>query len=331
MAEETTIPEAPRRESLGTILRKLAFTLGVLFVAWILFVQIAPRLMFNPDSAPKSPFTDADKPPAAETAPPLPVMSSAPTPEEKITQRIDAIEARIKALEDVVAATPASGETGTATYGAHGTQQPQNGVPAFVQEARIASIERQIKEQEEAMQTMQAQVEESESKGVQQVAVVTSFTQIKEAAQRGDPFTVPLSQLKTAAPDNAQAPLDELSNYAEKGVAPLPTLKRTFGVAADLALASNDKGSLMGSMRSLIRVRKIGEQQGASDEAVIARAEARLAEDNVDAALKELAALQPPASDAFASWVANAQAYASVRHALAALESAIANPAAASE
>ena len=102
--------------------------------------------------------------------------------------------------------------------------------------------------------------------------------------------------------------MPELRDLAARGVPSRSKLIEEFPAAADKAIAAAnppnpDEGlmnRLMSSAMSVVKVRKVGDVEGDSAEAIAARAEARLMDGDIDAALAEWNTL-PEASRAAAS------------------------------
>ena len=81
---------------------------------------------------------------------------------------------------------------------------------------------------------------------------------------------------------------------------------------------------MMASAKSAISIRRIGaDATGDEPAAVLARAEAALNQGDLAAAIKEVESLPAPSRDAFAGWLADAQARASANDTLSKLESTV--------
>jgi len=124
---------------------------------------------------------------------------------------------------------------------------------------------------------------------------------LKSAIDRGGSFTTELEAFASVAPDDPAVP--ELRDLAARGIPSRADLVAGFSDAASKAIAAADPGDpdaglvdrLMSSAMSVVKVRKVGDVQGDSAEAIVARAEARLLNGDVEAALTEWSAL-PEAS-----------------------------------
>ncbi|MDP2733579.1 MAG: mitofilin family membrane protein, partial [Hoeflea sp.] len=136
---------------------------------------------------------------------------------------------------------------------------------------------------------------------------------LKSAIDRGGPFMAELEAFASVVPDDPAVP--ELRDLAARGVPSRSRLIEEFPDAASAAIAAAqpvDENAglvdrLMSSAMSVVKVRKVGDVEGDSAEAIAARAEARLLDGNLDAALAEWNAL-PEASRLAASDYGNALA-----------------------
>jgi hypothetical protein len=144
---------------------------------------------------------------------------------------------------------------------------------------------------------------------------------LARAIETGKPYKVELARAEALAPD---APaIARLRVDAADGVPTLAALKARFpadlrrALAADAGKGGGVMGRFSAGVAELVSVRPAGPVKGAGAGAVLSRAEAALAADDVDGALGELKALQGPARDAMAAFVAEAQRLSSARASLA--------------
>jgi len=143
---------------------------------------------------------------------------------------------------------------------------------------------------------------------------------LARAVESGRPYKSELARAEALAPD---APaIAHLRVDAAEGAPTLPALKSRFPADMRRALAADagKGGGLIGRFSSglaeLVSVRPAGPVAGASPRAVLSRAEAALAGDDLNAALAELKALSGPAREAMAPFVADAARVAAARAAL---------------
>ncbi len=103
---------------------------------------------------------------------------------------------------------------------------------------------------------------------------------------RGESFAEPLGRMNDLAKDDApiQPLLAQLAPYAADSAPTLSVLQSQFAAAIPQAMTPEDSNALTRHLQSMIRIRKVGEQQtGGSNEAIIARAEAKLNRGDVKA------------------------------------------------
>ncbi len=265
-------------------LRLLAIKIGLLIVLLLAFIYVVPRLLPTSAIEPHAPQNPAD----------ITAMAS----------RLQALEERVKKL-------------GAAPMPPPPLPMDAGPSPTVSEDGRLAQIEQRLSD-------LQRQVENSNGRAT----ATTLFYQMKEAITRGEPFREPWMRLGLLMQNNkeAQAVLEKLAPFADKGAPTPASLKADFEATIPKALApSATAGSLTTTLQSLIRIRKIGEaQQGADDESVIARAEAKLDRGEIEPALKEMAQLSPPAADSFSAWTKQAESYLGMREAVAALQATLA-------
>jgi|GEM_PF-5736471 len=301
------------------------------------------------------------QPPAAETAPVA--APSAATADEgeviRLRQRIDELEARMKHYEEklpqsvspiVQSEQPAPAPAGMSDTDKQRVAQleeqltkqqdvlvamkTQVGEQENVSRERDVQTEEQIKNQQAVIEGLKGQLEELQAHGARKLTAITAFGFMKEALLRGEPFTASLQQLDQQVQDaGTKALLTQFAPYAEKGVPTLPALKTEFNAALTKSLSDIQKDSGFSlNLQSLIRIRKVGEQQkGTDDESVLARAEAKLERGEVAASLQEIATLSPPAADAFSTWKKNAENFVQARRLTDALQMSIVQDKAATE
>ncbi|AWK87722.1 hypothetical protein DEW08_17265 [Azospirillum thermophilum] len=149
-------------------------------------------------------------------------------------------------------------------------------------------------------------------------ALVLAAGQLRSALAAGQPFQQELQAVRglgVADPSITQ-PLDALAPYAAKGVPTQPQLTDRFKPLASEIVRAANRGEgndwveqVTGKLATLITVRRQGGGVvGNGPEAIVARAEAAVDENNLPRAVEELSALQGPAAETAAPWVADAKA-----------------------
>lgn len=225
-------------------------------------------------------------------------LAHSPALEEKIT----ALEARIQALEETARqAVPHAPEAQAMTA------------------ETLRQMEERIKEQEQQSESLKAEISEEQKAAWRIVALWQAYDTLAEEARAGGAFADSLFRLASLANDNAviQRALDELKPYADHGVVTIEFLRENFADIIPEALIAyrnpgenaqlQDKVAI--NLASLVSIRKVGMLEGTTPEAIVARAELKLKEADVAAALGEIKALPEASKAAFVAWVELAQGY----------------------
>jgi len=158
--------------------------------------------------------------------------------------------------------------------------------------------------------------------------LIIAVGQLRGAVSAGRPYAPELEGLQAIAAPLGDSRLDSaivaLEARAQAGVPTLDDLRRRFSsLAAGLVRADalgSDPGwvdKTLDRLSSVISVRRIGEIEGASVEAKVARAEARLAEGNLEGAVTSLTDLEGAVSLALEVWLGDARARLAADRALA--------------
>jgi hypothetical protein len=303
--DETPGDNVSVRPSPFRALRKVVYALGALVIIWLVFGETVPRLFFA--DTPDAPTTAAPKTP--------PVDSAARQQIEALAERVNSLEAKLKTFEDIVAAAPPP---------APAAPPPPESIappPAPIEWERVEKLEEKIAALESLLGRHQQAANDT-------VEIYRAFSQMKEAALRGDRFQSQHAALakRIHGHETASPLLEQLASAAETGIQTLAQLEKAFSDTIPKALAKPSSGSLLSNVGSLVSIRKVGEQAGNDDQAVIARAEVKISRADVTGAMRELATLSPPAATAFSGWIAEVQAYQRSRELLDAIELALAEP-----
>jgi hypothetical protein len=154
-------------------------------------------------------------------------------------------------------------------------------------------------------------------------ALVVAVGQLREVLGSSKPFAPELSAVTNLGGAGIARIADAVAPYAEHGVATLADLREGFpSVARDVVRAAGgakdgdwiDKA--LAEASSVVTVRKVGEVEGDTPEALVARAEARLAADDLAGALEQMSRLSGPPAEAAKDWMAKAAARAAAEKAL---------------
>ena len=178
-------------------------------------------------------------------------------------------------------------------------------------QAQAGALSDKISEIEQNQTEMAQQLDEPGRQA--DLARAIAAAGLKSAIDRGGSFMSELEAFASVAPDDPAVP--ELRDMAASGVPSRSSLIEGFPDAATRAIAAAEPGDpdaglvdrLMSSAMSVVKVRKVGDVEGDSAEAIAARAETRLMNGDLEAALAEWNAL-PEASRTATSDYGNALA-----------------------
>src|SRR5690606_14288791 len=129
-------------------------------------------------------------------------------------------------------------------------------------------------------------------------ALLLAAGQVRDAARRGGPFATELANLQNLLGDNPPPALATLQPFAESSVPNLAELQKRFeDLAGDIVRTRPAEGdnwwqAAMARLSGLVSVRRTGEVAGSEPDAIVARAEARLQQGELAAAVRELEQLQ---------------------------------------
>ncbi|WP_340159244.1 hypothetical protein [uncultured Hoeflea sp.] len=220
-----------------------------------------------------------------------------------IEERLAALESKIAELGDGTAeADPALAAE------LNELRAAQSGMQAALSE--LQSDSNAVAEKLSALETEQATLSEQVDAPARQIDVARAIAAagLKSAIDRGGSFMSELEAFASVAPDDPA--VSELRELAARGVPSRADLVAGFSDAASTAIAAANPGDpeaglvdrLMSSAMSVVKVRKVGDIEGDSAEAITARAEARLLNGDLDAAVSEWNTLPEAALTATAEY-----------------------------
>ncbi|HEX9808159.1 MAG TPA: mitofilin family membrane protein [Alphaproteobacteria bacterium] len=176
--------------------------------------------------------------------------------------------------------------------------------------SRVAAVEA-------AGQEMRAAIDGLKARDAGKDALLWSaVSALRDALRYTGPFADQLADVRRLAGDRAEfrEPLAALEPLAEGGVASLAELQRAFpATARDIVAAGYGAseegvlGDVLSRVSQVVTVRPVGEVEGDSAGAIVARAEGQLGRGDLAAALKELEALPEAAKAAAAAWRARSE------------------------
>jgi hypothetical protein len=240
----------------------------------------------------------------------LPAASPAPAAgnSSSLSSEIAALQADIQALKS----RPASADSSLAGR-VQALETAAAQAPTSDLTPRLAAIERQLGDVKSATDAsagsdadLARRLEEAEAKindegPEQQAARAVAAAGLKAAIDRGGPFETELMTYASVA-DNDPA-VAELQKFGAAGVPSRAELQREFPRIADAMLdaaAQPDAkqglaGRLLSSAMSVVKVRRVGDVEGDSPEAVVARMEEGLRNGDLQASAREWNTLPEPA------------------------------------
>lgn len=279
------------------------------------------------------------------------------TRESERAAAVEAIREQVASLAAAVAATPSGGvltasgseadgaspvaaDAGAATRlallegGLRRLEARLNGLSAEALPTpdltRIDALETASSQRETALASLDARVAQLEAAELSaasgEAAVGVAFSALVQAVAGTSPYEDQLAVLSKVAALGDVDPA--LSGPAGKGLPSPTSLATRFDPAARKALtaaararAASGEGDMMDRLSGLFTVRSTAEPDPEAEgvDAALARAEARIDEGDVHAALAELSALPPEAAAAMSDWIASARSRADAETALGAL------------
>ena len=227
-----------------------------------------------------------------------------------LTQRIDALEKRPaasadagdarKELADRIAALEQ--KVSAVSGNSQAAQELRSEVDQLKQQ--VTSVSQTVSERQDAASTAQA--------------LVLAAGQLRASLSGGQPFQQDLQAVRALniSDSGVTQPLDAVAPYAAKGIPTRAQLTDRFQPLAGEIVRADIRGegnswidTAVGKLSTLVTVRQEGGGVvGTTANAVVARAEAALNEGNLAKAVEELSALQGPAAQTAAPWLADAKA-----------------------
>ncbi|MEM9234236.1 MAG: mitofilin family membrane protein, partial [Pseudomonadota bacterium] len=171
-------------------------------------------------------------------------------------------------------------------------------------------------------------LETSELTATKQSTLLLALSDLEDSIESGEPFLRELDNIERISPTSRS--FGALRDHATTGLLTDKELTGSYALAARRALSSAKREDAEGplsrlgaNLSGLFSVRKVGDVEGDTPSAMIARAEARLESGDLQGAVDQLDGLTGPARDAFADWIEAAKAKAEVEREIEALERAV--------
>lgn len=181
---------------------------------------------------------------------------------------------------------------------------------------------------DEVAETAAAQQGQADADAAQKAALVLALGRLRDVAATGAAFPGAWNSVVELGVDPAAH--SAIADAAQHGVPTADALRQRFPAAADAALTAERiggddtwYGAAFQRLGNLVSVRRVGEVEGTGVEAIVTRAEYRLQEGNLEAALTELDGLSGPPAEAVASWRAAAERRLRLEQAIRALQQGV--------
>ena len=158
-----------------------------------------------------------------------------------------------------------------------------------------------------------AALEQSQARMSRAAAAAVAAAALADAAEGSEPFAGELASLERLAPTSRG--IRALRDLAEQGAPTRAALVGEFPAAAARAARAADGedadggffDALARAFRSVFSLRRIGELERDSVDAILPRAERRVREGDIEGALSQLQALPEPAREAMSEWSTRAE------------------------
>lgn len=146
-----------------------------------------------------------------------------------------------------------------------------------------------------------------------EAALGIALANLTRAIDAGTAFDAELGAIAALAPEDPA--VVALADVAPKGVRSFAALTQEFSDLVDPLLTAERRAGretfyerIVGSALSIITVRRVGDVEGDTVEAIVARIETRLAQEDLSGALSEAHLLTGPAAEVAATWVGDVEA-----------------------
>jgi len=271
-------------------------------------------------------------------------LESAPAPglPEAAQRRLDALTAQLVELDGRLAALGTADDAlrrdldaAVARLGAPDSLSAAEEKALGELRGELTALGERVGGLEATIESLSAERTRAAESAAGDLAAVLAVMQLRDALTGSAPFATELKTLQNLAKArddlaSTAGALGPLTDFAETGVPGLVALKAAFPAVARGVVAAEQAGAgddwLAGVRRrlfSLITVRPLGAVAGESASALVARAEALLAQDDLAGAAAELAKLGGPPAAAAADWLTQARARVAAQAALVQLNAAV--------
>ena len=254
--------------------------------------------------------------------PPAAPVAGAPAPSGTDNDRIAALEQRLSELK------AGSAQTEQLAKGLSDLQVAAGGRELLAQSIRdiqssvaaaqgeVERLNGQVTGFGTRLDQVDAALADRHQQALRAEATILAVGQLREALATSKPFAKQLAAVRAMVPGDTDmnAVLDQMQPFADTGVETTDDLSRDFGRLAPALV----RGAIVGDgqswwrqalyhIESVISIRRVGaDVPGESTEAVVARAEAKLDDDDLQGAVGTLQALTGVAADLASPWIHDA-------------------------
>lgn len=255
-------------------------------------------------------------PAPAETPAAAPASDAVLADVASLKGELDALRAEIGRLEEA--------QTGLSSRVADDVSSVRAELSAELDD-RAAALAGRI---DEVASTAQQSLDAGNSRVASRAALVLAAGRLRDAANSGEPYVGAWNAVTAlgVAPDGHEA----IAANAAAGVPTLASIQAGFADAASAAIVADQVGTgegwMDGALRrmgSLVSIRRTGNLEGDSTEAVLARAEQKLQSNELAAALAELAVLTEAPAKAMQAWLDGARRRQALDQAIDALQASL--------
>ncbi len=247
----------------------------------------------------------------------------------RIGNRVKDVREQLEALESTVASleTKLSGRIETATQQVDAVTSRVAGLEQTAPPADLMNILEGLAPQDDVDEINErlTNIEsDTSADSAKKAALALSLADLARAAQEGKPFAAELEAIQVLT--DVAAPSVNLQAFSETGMKSEDALAGAFSrlshdiLMAERAAEARTFVQQLGlGLQSMFSVREKGEVEGETTGAILARAEVRLGEQNLQGAVREMSGLAGAAADTAKNWVNEASARVEMNSFLAAL------------
>jgi hypothetical protein len=252
--------------------------------------------------------------------------------------RIDRLEERIAALETrPVTESPSALSSGDVAALRARIDQLQESVDSLqARQQELAGLDGRMTALKDELDSLTSGLTDITGlqAGIKESAVISAFLRLDAEVRSGRPYAAALSlyqkQVELQAGQGDWPTGDALAAGAATGIATTPSLQDRLEALIPRILAAREDGNgwtdrLLSRLRGIVVVRKTGEPEGDAPQAIVARAETRLAAGDLEGALAQMESLPAARKAVAAPWLAQAQARLDALDTLAGMAAAIGN------